>query len=291
MIRLAQPMVSPALLRTLLVLGALFALDTVRQALAGTPLLEQVVLIAEMVSLMAALQRELTVGTLKRVAPPGDEGAALRLLRAGAGLALTVLGLSVALTASGYLRFSRLLTSGLLVGGMLALAFFTALLVTSGLAAFGLRSWPLCRLRMVNRHSGVLERRIYQALALGAAVSWLVRFLDYIGLLSPAQTLAKALLTARLDRGEFSLSLGNILAFALTLGLAFLLSAFLRFLLQEELFPRIRLAAGVSYAVSRLLHYGILAAAFLLGLGELGISLNRVVIFASALGVGIGFGL
>ena len=104
-------------------------------------------------------------------------------------------------------------------------------------------------------------------------------------------TFVTAVLTARLQRESFSISLGDVIAFGLSLWLAFLLSSLIRFVLNEDVFPRLKTAPGVSYAVSSLLRNLFVIIGFLVGLGELGVSLNRVIILVSAFGVGMGFGL
>jgi potassium-dependent mechanosensitive channel len=73
--------------------------------------------------------------------------------------------------------------------------------------------------------------------------------------------------------------------------LAYVVSAFLRFVLQEDVYPRTQITRGISYAVSSLLNYVILTLGFLLALGALGLDLTRATILAGAFGVGLGFGL
>jgi small-conductance mechanosensitive channel len=87
------------------------------------------------------------------------------------------------------------------------------------------------------------------------------------------------------------ISVGSIIEFILAVWLAYLLSRFLRFVLQEDVYPRIDLAPGLSYAVSSLLNYIVLALGFVAGLGVLGVDFSNVSILAGAFGVGIGFGL
>jgi small-conductance mechanosensitive channel len=94
-----------------------------------------------------------------------------------------------------------------------------------------------------------------------------------------------------MERGSISVSIEDILAFGLTVWAAFLLSALIRFVLQEEVYPRRGVAHGLSYAYSRLIHYIVLTLGFLGGLGVLGMDLTKVTVLAGALGVGIGFGL
>src|SRR5262249_48633563 len=64
-----------------------------------------------------------------------------------------------------------------------------------------------------------------------------------------------------------------------------------RFLLDEDVFPRLRLAPGLPYTISSLLHYTVLLVGFLLAIAALGVDLNKVTILAGAFGVGLGFGL
>ena len=103
--------------------------------------------------------------------------------------------------------------------------------------------------------------------------------------------MAKPSLAINLERGSISISLGDVLAFLLTVWVAYLLSAFIRFILQEDVYPRMRIAPGLSYAISSLLHYVILALGFVVGMGLLGVDLTQVTVLAGAFGVGIGFGL
>ena len=105
------------------------------------------------------------------------------------------------------------------------------------------------------------------------------------------RTLGQSLLGAKLERGALSISVEDVLAFALTLWVAYLVSAFLRFALEEDVYPRVGLARGLSYALSSLLNYVLLTLGFLAGLAVLGLDLTKLTIMAGAFGVGIGFGL
>ncbi|HSE91359.1 MAG TPA: mechanosensitive ion channel domain-containing protein, partial [Candidatus Binatia bacterium] len=64
-----------------------------------------------------------------------------------------------------------------------------------------------------------------------------------------------------------------------------------RFLLEEDVYPRTRIASGQSYALSSLLNYAILAIGFVVALAVLGMDLTNMTVLAGAFGVGIGFGL
>jgi potassium-dependent mechanosensitive channel len=115
--------------------------------------------------------------------------------------------------------------------------------------------------------------------------------LDYMGLLTEALSLAGAILSTRLERGSISISVADIIIFFLTVWISYLLSAFVRFVLREDVYPRIGVQRGASYAISSLLNYIILALGFVVALGITGVDLTRVTVLAGAFGVGIGFGL
>jgi potassium efflux system protein len=291
MIRLTESVVDQRLVRGLYAFVVLFAFDTVRQALAGVPLVEQALILLEMFAGVTLLAVLLTVESLRRSRSQATELARLNAFRVAATLVLLSLAAGLVAGALGYVRLARLLTSVIFGGGALALALFAYVRVLGGVVAFVLRVWPLRLLQMVQHHCKLLERRIYRVLVLGAVAAWLGRILDYIGLFQPALSLGKAVLAAKLERGAISISVGDVLAFVLTVWVSYLLSRFLRFVLQEDVYPRMGIARGLSFAISSLLHYVILALGFVVGMGLLGVNLTKVTVLAGAFGVGIGFGL
>jgi small-conductance mechanosensitive channel len=101
----------------------------------------------------------------------------------------------------------------------------------------------------------------------------------------------RAVLTATWQARSFKISLGDILAFAVTIWAAVLFSRMLRFLLDEEVYPRVQLAPGLDYSISKMVNYAILLLGFLIGVTMLGFDLTHLTILVSAFGVGVGFGL
>ena len=144
---------------------------------------------------------------------------------------------------------------------------------------------------MVQHHRDLLERRAQRVLVLGAIAAWAARTLDHVGLFEPAQSFLYAVLATKLGRGSIQIAVGDILEFVVTVWLAYLVSAFIRFVLREDVFPRTHMTRGISYAISSLLNYVIIALGFVLALGVLGFDLTKVTVLAGALGVGIGLGL
>ena len=289
MMRLAQPTASRAVAAAFYACCVLFAIESLRQAYGSIQVIGQAILILETLAAIVVLfwmRRH-----YRQIMAERAESSRLILLKAARLLVVITLILSLLAAVAGLLRLARLLTPGVLVGGTLALGAYAYLRVVSGVVALVFRVWPLRRLRMIARHRDHLEGKVYRLLVWLAVIGWTVRYLGYLGLLDPTWSLVQAALGTQLERGTISISVGNILEFLLTVFAAYLLSSFLRFFLEEDVYPRIDLAPGLSYAVSSLLNYIILALGFVAALGVLGVDFSKVSILAGAFGVGIGFGL
>jgi small-conductance mechanosensitive channel len=290
-IRLTTPFVDSRVVPGLFMLGALFALDTVRHVLAGGLVLEPALLVLEMVAGILALGYALGRGNLRRPPSGASESERLISLRMGAGLVLLVFAATLGAAVLGYLRVGRLLASAVLGSAYLALLLNANLRLLTGVAALVFRTWPVRLLGMVQHHRDLLERRTRRVLVWLAVGAWTLRSLAYIGLLGPVWDLGRSLLAAKVERGALSISVEDVLAFVLTLWVAYLLSSVLRFALEEDVYPRVGLARGLSYALSSLLNYVLLTVGFLAGLAVLGLDLTKLTIMAGAFSVGIGFGL
>jgi potassium-dependent mechanosensitive channel len=289
MLRVARPMLGPAIAAVSYTFCILLAVDLLRQAFSGIRLIGLAIIVAETVAAMFVvfrLRRHYRQFIAERA-----ESSGVILLKAGRLLVMIVLLIGLWSAAGGYARLARLLTPGVLVGVVLAIMAFTMLRVVGGLVALALRLWPLRLLRMVEHQGDLLEGRVYRLLTWLAVMAWLVRYLFYLGLLDNAWSLVHAMLSIKFERGTISISLGNVLEFFLAIWFAYLLSRFLRFVLQEDVYPRIDLAPGLSYAASSLLNYIILALGFVAGLGVLGVDFSKVSVIVGAFGVGLGFGL
>ncbi|HXJ79998.1 MAG TPA: mechanosensitive ion channel domain-containing protein [Candidatus Methylomirabilis sp.] len=272
-------------------LWLLFAVNTFRASITGAPVIEQGILILEMVGGIGVLAYSLAIGGLRQVPSPVGEAGRLAAYRAGARLLVLLLGVALVAGAVGYMRLARLLASGVLGSGALALMLYASVLVVTGLVAFALRTWPLRTFQMVQHHRDLLERRMRTVLRWLAIIGWAARVLNYMGLFALAWSLGQTVLFTEVGRGPIQISLADILGFLVTVWLAYLASAFIRFVLEEDVYPRTRMKRGMTYAVSSLLNYIIIALGFVLALGALGMDLSKVTILAGAFGVGIGFGL
>jgi small-conductance mechanosensitive channel len=163
--------------------------------------------------------------------------------------------------------------------------------IFDSLVTFALRVRPLGSLGMVRRSRYAMGTRIHGLTVIAASLLWGLATLDLFVIRRPIVSAVEAILTAELEVGTIALSLANVLTFGLTIWLSFALSRFIRFALEEDVYPRLQLARGIPYAASTFAHYAILTLGFLLAVAATGIDLDRFALLAGALGVGIGFGL
>ncbi|NNL84376.1 MAG: mechanosensitive ion channel, partial [Myxococcales bacterium] len=115
--------------------------------------------------------------------------------------------------------------------------------------------------------------------------------LDAFALDDTARLIGRQVLDTSVSFGEVTISVGDIVAFALTVYGAVLLSRFLRFVLGADVYTRVELDRGIPNAISSTIHYAILLTGFYLAIAAAGVDLSRLTILIGALGVGIGFGL
>ena len=204
---------------------------------------------------------------------------------------MTILAAAVIGAVLGYMQLARSLGTLVLTSSYAALVLYAGVRIGKGLSAFVLEARPAATLLLVQRHREVLERRVGQALGWLASGTWAYLIIERLGLVGPIGSAVGVAMNARYARGTVSLSLGDVVAFALTVWAAIVVSRCVRFLLHEEIYPRTGLALGQSYALSSLLHYAVILVGLLFAVSALGIDLNRITILAGAFGVGIGIGL
>ena len=218
-------------------------------------------------------------------------GRIWRTIRAIAKIGLIILPAAFLANIFGYVNLGNLLGIIFLRSVYIAAMLYTAIRIIEGLIIIALQVRPLGSLRVISLHRQMIQGRTCRVLEFLAFLFWLNVLLSFFGLRDSLIASIGAALNANLAIGSFSITLGGILAFLITVWASFLVSKFLRFLLEEDVYHHLHLAAGIPYAISTMLHYVILLIGFFVALGALGIDLTKVTILAGAFSVGIGFGL
>ena len=221
----------------------------------------------------------------------GPRTTSNKMARIAASIAVIGFGAIIVTDSLGYVALANYLSLGILASAYFAVALYGAARILEGLVFFALRTRPLASLAMVQRHEQMLCGRIARVIKVAAIVTWILLSLSAFSLREAAIGRTMALLNADIGVRSVHFSLGAVLAFVLTIWITLLLSRFLRFLLQEEVYHRFHLARGPAYAVSTLVHYVVLLVGFYIAIAALGADMTKFAILAGAFGVGAGFGL
>lgn len=214
-----------------------------------------------------------------------------KVVRAIATIGLVFLPLASLANILGYVDLGNLLGLIFLRSVYMAALLYTLIRILEGLIVIAFEMRPLRFLRIVTLHRSMLLQRTCRLLEFLAVVFWLNTMLGFFGLQTPLIAAIKTALNASIAIGSLSVSLGGILAFSIAIWAAFLISRFVRFVLEEDVYSHVLLERGIPYAISTMLHYTILLVGFFIALGALGIDLTKITILAGAFSVGIGFGL
>jgi small-conductance mechanosensitive channel len=174
---------------------------------------------------------------------------------------------------------------------------YTAALIFAGahllmtLTVVALQSRPARWLHSVREHSEMIASRCRTLIRVSAITFWAAFSLYTVGVLGDILTVGAEFLQLRWKVGAAEISIQALASFLVVFLSAVIFSRLLRFVLTEEILPRINLPRGVPGAVDVLARYGILLLGFLIALAAAGVDFSRVTLLISALGVGIGFGL
>ena len=157
--------------------------------------------------------------------------------------------------------------------------------------AYALRARPLRLLRVVQLHRDVIERRGLGLLRWAGGIAWVIVSLSAFTVLDQVTGLVGRVLALPLGWGAVKASVGDLLAFVVSVWVAVVVARLTRFVLQEDVFPRVRMAKGLPVALSGVVQFAIVLVGLSLALRALGVDFTRLTILLGALGVGVGFGL
>lgn len=267
-----------------------YFVDQVRKLTAAVLLLPRLLFLAEMLgSALFVVWLVMYSDRSPRFTPKTER--LRKTVKAASYIALTISGISLIANIAGYVTLATLLGNALLRSAYLALILYAAVEVLDNIIMMALRLRPLALLSVVNRHWPLMRHRARRGLQWLAILLWILFTLDRLLLREPLFKTMREILTAELTVGTLRLSLQDGLAFGFTVWAAFFVSRCVRFLLEEEVYPRINLRHGLPYAISTMLNYVILFFGFFAAIAALGLDMTKVTILAGAFSVGVGLGL
>ncbi|MGD8412817.1 MAG: mechanosensitive ion channel, partial [Candidatus Latescibacterota bacterium] len=270
--------------RLLIWLVCLHIVDRVNDILPYLSLLKRILLL-----LLNAVTLAVVVRTIKDDATGHIGGT--RHLRAIERVAAFLLSTALVSNILGNLSLAAMLVTAVIASAYSALVLYAIYLIVDAVLKIGVDTRAARSLRMVRRHGDMIVRRISSVLQFGFKLVWLGAALHWLQVLPFVTEAARHILNADARFGNISVSLGGLVAFLVTVWAAFIISRIVRFILGEDVFPRMSLPRGIPNALSTGFHYIILLVAFILAVAATGVDLGKFAILAGAFGVGIGFGL
>lgn len=286
-----RPVLDPRLARASIALAAFFVIDLGRAMLRLPPHVEQAVLLLEMGAAAALM---FWVASVLKTAV-GPLAARARWMQRGTQRVLIVVGTATAVASLaalvGYLELSDFVGGGALSIVYLAIGVLAFRVAAAGAVWIALVESPIARLRALGRNRSRTEAVLGRLLDVISVGLWIVFSLQTFELLDPVVELGRAVLDANLTAGQLNISVGRVLGFFAAIAVAWLASRVIVFALEEDVYPRMRLARGVPYALSSMVRYGLLLAGFFAALATLGLDLTHLTVLVSAFGLGIGFGM
>ena len=192
-----------------------------RRVVASLPGLSRLILLLEMVGGLIFL-----IWFIRSTRSPTRESGTTshKARRAGARIGLVLFSAVLLTNVLGYFRLANYLATGALFAAYLAILFYAAAGVVSGLIFFALHVRPLAGLGVVRRHRTLLQHRLTRGVFFVALVAWALLSLDAFALRAPLINLLTSWVTAEVSFQSLHISLGAILAFVLTIWIAALLS-------------------------------------------------------------------
>jgi small-conductance mechanosensitive channel len=206
-------------------------------------------------------------------------------------IAIILMGVSLLANIFGNLSLADLLTTATLNIGYVGVGVFAAILILESIIIISLQSQFLSNLRIIKKNSKLIQERVISLFRLLAVIIWIGFALENFRIYDPLKQFSQNFLSKSWQLGNFSFALGEIFIFIITIWLSILISRLIRFILEEDVLPRIPLPRGVPASISILTNYSILAIGFLIALTAAGIEWSKFALLAGAFGVGIGFGL
>jgi potassium-dependent mechanosensitive channel len=268
----------------------LFALEVLDSSLIVDPVFDRLLQLAVMGVIFAGLSWFVRLAARRDVSADRDRRwwhAFLMYVR----FCLVTIAIALLADTFGLGNLSDLLMTGVLVSLFAAVLLFVGVIIVRAAVHLLLQTPAANRLAAIRHNQDLIARRVDSIVSLATLAWWAWFVSDLFRVRGPAWAAGRKVWDASLSAGSISISVGDVVAFILVLWAASLVSRFVRFILQEDVLPRLDLARGVPQSIATLSTYVILGLGLVFAAAAAGVTLSQVTLLAGAFGVGIGFGL
>ena len=258
-----------------------------RREIDASAIADRLLLLLQALSIAVPIAVDLSKGRLRQALPQARPGT----VRSAALFVIVVALITLFDVIFGFTGPTRSLRAGM--GSVLGfgLVFGTTAVVVYG-AAVALLSAPIVRWFHSARNADPALLRTVRLVVSAMAIAGVAALtLGTLDLLPTVRSALESLMGATLEVGTVSFA-AKAVATSLAVAIAtFVLTGLTGFILDREIVPRLRLRPGAGYAMVTFTRWTIVIVGTVLTLAALGIDMAKVTLLASAVGVGIGFGL
>ncbi len=191
----------------------------------------------------------------------------------------------------GYVNLSVLLVKAIVSSLLFGIILSTVWEILVRSFSYAYNTKALLSVNMISNHLELLKKRTNQVIIIYLSFLWIKITLGFFGLWKPIAIWFGNALKTNWEIGPVSISFEGIITFFLVLIITFTLSKIITVILEEEVFPRVKLPRGVPGAITKVTSYMIIAYGIYVSLDSAGVDFQQFGLIAGALGVGIGFGL
>ena len=202
------------------------------------------------------------------------------------------LGVAITGNVFGFVNLSLLLTNTVVNALFNLIILILVIMVVNRTITILLRTPFMQSSNIIKKDLPLVEKRITLIIQIIGVFLWLRSILVLIGVNDAVGAWFTELISTTWTIGDNSkIELGGIINFFLAIFITVISYKVTNALLNDELYPRVRLPRGVPGAISMIVGYLIAGYGFFIAITVAGVDLSSFGLIAGALGVGIGFGL
>ena len=206
-------------------------------------------------------------------------------------LTVVLLSVSIVVNCIGNVSLADMLVGGLIDSSYMGLLLYTGVMVCAALLKVLIAQPSISTLMFMRMQAAAIQQMLMRGLIIAASLAWAIYTMDRFRILRPVYAWFRDFLAFTVELGEISISVGNVLAFIISVLIAFWSASLVRLLLREQLLAHVSLPRGVGHSIASLSYYAVLILGFLIALSAAGFKVGQLALMFGALGVGIGLGL
>jgi small-conductance mechanosensitive channel len=228
---------------------------------------------------------------LKGVIRPSLQGKFWKNIIQLSYLVTFVVIISIIAAIFGYISISALLTRTVIDAYFMGVLLYLFVLIISSIIQSTFSIGLLNGLNVVKKQPEKIQTWLISITRFLGVFLWFRSILISVGAFGYFLGWISNFLESKWEVGSITISPGAFIGFFIAIIFTYIIFKFIRILLEDELFPRVKLPRGVPGAISMIVGYFIVAVGIYIAISAAGVDLSEFGLVAGALGVGIGFGL